>query len=34
MLSDIHRRLETWKGELPKELEPREGGLSSVLTMQ
>lgn len=34
MLSDIHRRLETWRSELPKELEPREGGLSSVLTMQ
>lgn len=33
MLSDIHRRLETWRAELPKELEPREGGLSSVLTM-
>lgn len=34
MLSDIHRRLETWRSDLPKELEPREGGLSSVLTMQ
>lgn len=33
-LSDIHTRLEAWRRELPKELEPREGGLSSVLVMQ
>ncbi|KAH9827591.1 Nitrogen assimilation transcription factor nit-4 [Teratosphaeria destructans] len=32
-LSDIHTRLEAWRRELPKELEPREGGLSSVLVM-
>ncbi|KAI9727901.1 MAG: hypothetical protein M1828_005306 [Chrysothrix sp. TS-e1954] len=31
--SEIHTRLEAWKRELPKELEPREGGLSSVLVM-
>jgi hypothetical protein len=33
-LSDIHTRLESWRRELPKELEPREGGLSHVLIMQ
>jgi hypothetical protein len=33
-LSDIHTRLETWRRELPKEFEPKEGGLSSVLVMQ
>lgn len=33
-LSDIHTRLESWRRELPRELEPREGGLSSVLVMQ
>jgi hypothetical protein len=33
-LSDIHTRLEAWRRELPKELEPKEGGLSSVLVMQ
>lgn len=33
-LSDIHTRLEGWRRELPKEMEPREGGLSSVLVMQ
>ena len=33
-LSDIHTRLETWRRELPKELEPKEGCLSSVLVMQ
>ncbi|KAF2772882.1 hypothetical protein EJ03DRAFT_287343 [Teratosphaeria nubilosa] len=32
-LSDIHTRLEAWRRDLPKELEPREGGLSSVLVM-
>ncbi|USW57300.1 hypothetical protein Slin15195_G106190 [Septoria linicola] len=32
-LSDIHTRLEGWRRELPKELEPKEGGLSSVLVM-
>ena len=34
MLSEIHTQLEAWRKELPKELEPREGGLSSVLVMQ
>lgn len=33
-LSEIHTRLETWRRELPKEMEPKEGGLSSVLVMQ
>ena len=33
-LQDIHTRLEAWRRELPKELEPKEGGLSSVLVMQ
>ncbi|OQO00243.1 hypothetical protein B0A48_14030 [Cryoendolithus antarcticus] len=32
-LSEIHTRLEAWRRELPKELEPKEGGLSSVLVM-
>lgn len=33
-LSEIHTRLEAWRRDLPKEMEPREGGLSSVLVMQ
>lgn len=33
-LSEIHTRLESWRRELPRELEPKEGGLSSVLVMQ
>lgn len=33
-LSDIHQRLEQWRRDLPKELEPREGGLPSMLIMQ
>lgn len=33
-LSDIHQRLETWRRSLPQELEPREGGLPSMLVMQ
>lgn len=33
-LSDIHTRLESWRRDLPKELEPKEGCLSSVLIMQ
>lgn len=33
-LSDIHTRLESWRRELSKEMEPKEGGLSSVLVMQ
>ncbi|GAB1735807.1 hypothetical protein NU219Hw_g5150t1 [Hortaea werneckii] len=32
-LSDIHTRLESWRRELPREFEPKEGGLSSVLVM-
>jgi len=33
-LSEIHVRLETWRRELPKELEPKEGGLPHMLVMQ
>lgn len=33
-LSDIHQRLEGWKRDLPKELEPKEGGLPAMLVMQ
>ena len=33
-LSEIHQRLETWRRELPKELEPKEGGLPAMLVMQ
>ncbi|KAK4912449.1 hypothetical protein LTR49_019063, partial [Elasticomyces elasticus] len=32
-LSDLHSRLETWRRELPAELEPKEGGLANVLVM-
>ncbi|KAJ5488961.1 Nitrogen assimilation transcription factor nirA [Penicillium diatomitis] len=32
-LSDIHTRLEAWKKELPKEMEPKEGQLPQVLVM-
>ncbi|KAF2708761.1 hypothetical protein K504DRAFT_467991 [Pleomassaria siparia CBS 279.74] len=32
-LGEIHQRLETWRRELPKELEPKEGGLPSMLVM-
>jgi hypothetical protein len=33
-LSEIHGRLEGWKRNLPIEMEPREGGLPSMLVMQ
>ncbi len=33
-LGEIHRRLELWKKDLPKEMEAREGALPSVLLMQ
>ena len=33
-LSELHRRLEEWKKELPKEFEPREGQLPNVILMQ
>ena len=33
-LSEIHGRLEEWRRNLPKELEPKEGMLSSVIVMQ
>lgn len=34
MLSEIHTSLESWRRALPAEMEPKEGCLSSVLTMQ
>jgi len=34
MLSEVHTRLESWRRDLPAELEPKEGCLSSILTMQ
>ena len=33
-LSEIHTRLEGWRRDLPKEMEPKEGTLSNVLVMQ
>ena len=33
-LSELHRRLEAWKKNLPHELEAKEGALPSVLVMQ
>lgn len=33
-LSELHTRLEAWKKNLPKEMEPREGALPNVLLMQ
>lgn len=33
-LSELHQRLEAWRRDLPKEFEPREGGLPSMLVMQ
>jgi len=33
-LSELHRRLEDWKAELPKEFEPKEGQLPNVILMQ
>lgn len=33
-LSEIHTRLEAWKSDLPKELDPKEGQLPQVLVMQ
>ncbi|KAJ5982298.1 transcriptional regulator family: Fungal Specific TF [Penicillium sp. IBT 35674x] len=32
-LSEVHTRLETWKNELPREFEPKEGQLPQVLVM-
>ncbi|KAL9046813.1 MAG: hypothetical protein Q9214_000455, partial [Letrouitia sp. 1 TL-2023] len=32
-LSELHTRLEAWRKDLPKELEPKEGQLPSVLIM-
>lgn len=33
-LSELHRRLEDWKAELPQEFEPKEGQLPNVILMQ
>jgi hypothetical protein len=33
-LSELHRRLENWRKELPKEFEPKEGQLPGVILMQ
>lgn len=33
-LSELHTRLEAWRKNLPKEMEPREGQLPNVLVMQ
>jgi len=33
-LSELQQRLEAWKRDLPKELEPKEGGLPNMLVMQ
>ncbi|EOO03867.1 putative nitrogen assimilation transcription factor nit-4 protein [Phaeoacremonium minimum UCRPA7] len=33
-LSELHRRLEDWRKELPKELEPKEGQLPNVILVQ
>lgn len=33
-LSELHRRLEEWRRDLPKEFEPKEGQLPNVLLMQ
>ena len=33
-LSDFHTRLEAWRKNLPKEMEPKEGQLPHVLVMQ
>lgn len=33
-LSELHRRLEDWRKDLPKEFEPKEGQLPNVILMQ
>ena len=33
-LGEIHRRLEVWKNDLPREMEACEGALPNVLLMQ
>jgi hypothetical protein len=33
-LSELHRRLEDWRKELPKEFEPKEGQLPNVILVQ
>lgn len=33
-LSELHTRLEAWRKNLPKEMEPKEGQLPNVLVVQ
>ena len=33
-LSELHTRLEAWRKNLPKEMEPKEGQLPAILLMQ
>lgn len=33
-LSELHTRLEDWRKNLPKEMEPKEGQLPNILVMQ
>ena len=33
-LSELHTRLEAWRKNLPKEMDPKEGQLPAVLVMQ
>lgn len=33
-LSELHTRLDAWRRDLPKEMEPKEGQLPNVLVMQ
>lgn len=33
-LSELHTRLDSWRRDLPKEMEPKEGQLPNVLVMQ
>ena len=33
-LSELHTRLEAWRKDLPKEMEPKEGQLPNILVMQ
>jgi len=33
-LGDLQKKLEKWKMDLPQEMAPKEGGLSSILVMQ
>ena len=33
-LSELHTRLEAWRKNLPKEMEPKDGQLPNILVMQ